>query len=178
MDLSKDTWEIINSYFKDTENFLVKHHIDSYNDFIKNKIPLVFKNYNHQKVFRFDKENPDISYIANIYYGGKNANKYKISKPIIINHQNGENKQMYPNEARLKNLTYGFDFFFDVDVEFTIKKGDKIITMGGIYGTVQGFKEKGRLAVIKIDNNTNITINKTAIAGLAEKVKDAELEQA
>ena len=127
MDLSKDTWEIINSYFKDTENFLVKHHIDSYNDFIKNKIPLVFKNYNHQKVFRFDKENPDISYIANIYYGGKNANKYKISKPIIINHQNGENKQMYPNEARLKNLTYGFDFFFDVDVEFTIKKGDKII---------------------------------------------------
>jgi DNA-directed RNA polymerase II subunit RPB2 len=34
---------------------------------------------------------------------------------------------MYPNEARLKNLTYGFDFFFDVDIEFTIKKGDKTI---------------------------------------------------
>jgi len=59
-----------------------------------------------------------------------------------------------------------------------LKKGDKIITMGGIYGTVQGFKEKGRLAVVKIDNNTSITINKTAIAGLAEKVKDTELEQA
>ena len=41
----------------------------------------------------------------------------------------------------------------------------------------QGFKEKGRQAIIKIDNNTNITINKTAIAGLAEKIKDAELEQ-
>ena len=27
-----------------------------------------------------------------------------------------------------------------------IKKGDKVITMGGIYGTVQGFKEKGRQA--------------------------------
>ena len=59
-----------------------------------------------------------------------------------------------------------------------IKKGDKIITMGGIYGTIQGFKEKGRQAVIKIDNNTNITINRTAIAGLAGKVKDEELEQA
>lgn len=59
-----------------------------------------------------------------------------------------------------------------------IKKGDKVITMGGIYGTVQGFKEKGRQAVIKIDNNTNITINRTAIAGLAGKVKDEELEQA
>lgn len=58
-----------------------------------------------------------------------------------------------------------------------IKKGDKVITMGGIYGTVQGFKEKGRQAVIKVDNNTNITINRTAITGLAGKVKDEELEQ-
>ena len=58
-----------------------------------------------------------------------------------------------------------------------LKKGDKIITMGGIYGTVQGFKEKGRLTVIKVDNNTNLTITKTAIAGLAGKVKDTELEQ-
>jgi len=58
-----------------------------------------------------------------------------------------------------------------------LKKGDKIITMGGIYGTVQGFKEKGRQAIIKIDNNTNITINKTAVVGLAEKIKDTELEQ-
>ena len=59
-----------------------------------------------------------------------------------------------------------------------IKKGDKIITMGGIYGTVQGIKEKNRKAVIKVDNNTNITINMTAISGLAEKIKDEELEQA
>ena len=59
-----------------------------------------------------------------------------------------------------------------------IKKGDKVITMGGIYGTIQGFKEKGRQAVIKVDNNTNITINRTAIVGLAGKVKDEELEQA
>jgi preprotein translocase subunit YajC len=58
-----------------------------------------------------------------------------------------------------------------------LKKGDKIITMGGIYGTVQGFKEKGRQAIIKIDNNTNITINKTAVASLAGKIKDTELEQ-
>ena len=60
----------------------------------------------------------------------------------------------------------------------SLQKGDKIITMGGIYGTVQGFKEKGRLIVLKVDNNTNLIMNRTAIAGLAEKVKDEELEQA
>ena len=58
-----------------------------------------------------------------------------------------------------------------------IKKGDKVITMGGIYGTVQGIKDNNRKTVIKVDNNTNITINTTAIAGLADKVKDEELEQ-
>ena len=58
-----------------------------------------------------------------------------------------------------------------------LQQGNKIITMGGIYGSVQGFKEKGRQVVIKVDNNTNIIINRTAIAGLAEKINDEELEQ-
>ena len=57
------------------------------------------------------------------------------------------------------------------------QKGNKILTMGGIYVSIQGFKEKGRQVIIKVDNNTNITINRTAIAGLAEKIKDEELEQ-
>ena len=59
----------------------------------------------------------------------------------------------------------------------SLKKGDKIITMGGIHGTIQGFKEKNQLAVIKIDNNTNMIISKTAITGLAGKVSNSELEQ-
>ena len=58
-----------------------------------------------------------------------------------------------------------------------IKKGDKVVTMGGIYGTVQGIKEKNRKIVLKVDNNTNITINTTAVAGLADNIKDEELEQ-
>ena len=58
-----------------------------------------------------------------------------------------------------------------------IKKGDKIITMGGIYGVVQGFKRQNSQVIIKVDNNTNLTLNKTAIAGLAGKIKDEELEQ-
>jgi preprotein translocase subunit YajC len=59
-----------------------------------------------------------------------------------------------------------------------LKKGDKVITMGGIHGTIQGFKGKNRLVVLKIDNNTNITLNKTAILGLASATDEQELEQA
>ena len=44
MDIEKDTWSAIDSYFRDTDDYLVKHHINSYDDFIKRKIPLIFKN--------------------------------------------------------------------------------------------------------------------------------------
>ena len=42
---------------------------------------------------------------------------------------------------------------------------------------IKGIKEKNRKIVLKVDNNTNITINTTAVAGLAGNVKDEELEQ-
>ena len=52
-----------------------------------------------------------------------------------------------------------------------LKKGDKVITMGGIIGTVSGFKEKGKLVILKVDGNTNLTFNKSAISGLTNKVE-------
>ena len=56
LNIKKDTWEVINSYFKSSEQYLVKHHQDSFNDFINNKIPLTFQQYNpHQKIVSFYK---------------------------------------------------------------------------------------------------------------------------
>ena len=57
-----------------------------------------------------------------------------------------------------------------------LNKGDKVVTMGGIIGTVNGFKEKGRLITLKIDNNTIITLNKSAVAGLSGKIDQNEIE--
>ena len=57
-----------------------------------------------------------------------------------------------------------------------LKKGDKVITMGGIYGTVKGFKNKGTLVVLNIDKNTDIIINKTAIISLATEGNNINLE--
>ena len=57
-----------------------------------------------------------------------------------------------------------------------LKKGDKIVTMGGIFGTVSGFKDSGRAIILKVDKNTNLTLNKTAIAGQAAKISDIDLK--
>ena len=69
MNLESETWDVINAYFRDTPNYLVRHHIDSYNDFIQNKIPQIFKNTakNPQtKIVLLDKED-NIYEINNIY---------------------------------------------------------------------------------------------------------------
>ncbi|MCQ2240727.1 preprotein translocase subunit YajC [Treponema sp.] len=43
-----------------------------------------------------------------------------------------------------------------------LKKGDKVVTIGGIHGTVASTKEN--TVVLKVDDNTKIEFNRTAIA--------------
>ena len=43
-----------------------------------------------------------------------------------------------------------------------LKKGDKVITIGGIHGTVSSVKEK--TVIVKVDENTKLEFNKSAIA--------------
>lgn len=50
-----------------------------------------------------------------------------------------------------------------------LKKGDKIITAGGIYGTVLSVKEKENSVIVKIDDNTKIELVKSSVAQVVEK---------
>ena len=119
-DFEKNTWNIIWNYFRNNSNYLTKHHLDSFNDFINNKIPLIFKQYNPQVLYKeLNKETNEYKYETKIYYGGKEGDRIYIAKPIIFD--KGMKRQMYPNEARLKNLTYGSNIFCDIEVEYLVE---------------------------------------------------------
>jgi preprotein translocase subunit YajC len=45
-----------------------------------------------------------------------------------------------------------------------LQKGDKILTAGGIIGTIVGFKEKDNLLIVKIDDNVKVDITRNAVA--------------
>ena len=53
-----------------------------------------------------------------------------------------------------------------------LKKGDKVITIGGIHGVVTSTKEK--TVIVKVDDSTKIEFSRSAIASVEtdEKVKD------
>ena len=51
MDIEKDTWHIIDSYFKTNPDYIAKHHLDSYNEFTDNKIEQIVKQSNPLVIF-------------------------------------------------------------------------------------------------------------------------------
>ena len=50
-----------------------------------------------------------------------------------------------------------------------LKKGDKVVTAGGIYGTIVGVKEKENTVILKIDDNTKIELVRNSVAQIIEK---------
>jgi DNA-directed RNA polymerase II subunit RPB2 len=132
------SWEIIDKYFKETPHNLVKHHIDSYNDFVKNGIKQNFREKNPIKIYK--KQNPEtkeFDYQCRLYFGGKDGNKVYYGRPMIYD-DGDRSHYMYPNEARLRNMTYGMTVHYDVDAEFTIltdagERIEKTITLEKIF---------------------------------------------
>ena len=48
------------------------------------------------------------------------------------------------------------------DMISSLQKGDKVMTAGGMYGVIDGFKE-GDIVILKISGNTKVEFSKSAI---------------
>jgi DNA-directed RNA polymerase II subunit RPB2 len=116
------TWKIIDTYFKDNPDFIAKHHLTSYNNFMLHDIPQIFKDNNP---IRLVQEQNDISINCDIYIGGKNGDKVYYGKPTI--YDKDRMHYMYPNEARLRNLMYAITIHYDVHVDIMFENKNKII---------------------------------------------------
>jgi len=144
-------WNLIDTYFKDNPYNLVAHHLDSYNDFFSKGIFQIFRENNPirfieretetartgeeetgpkktkaKSVKIGDKENPNECLI---YLGGKDGSKLYFGKPIIYDEETGKPypHYMYPNDARLRNMTYGVTIHYDIDVDFVFYNGEQKI---------------------------------------------------
>ena len=131
------TWDIIDSYFKTITNNLVNHQIDSYNMFVMEQIPKVIRQFNPITTY-YEKNKDKLEIIIggtvddkfNIINNGKGV---YISKPIQTYYKKEKNendemiitqkiKQLYPNEARLKSLTYSVNIYLDIYIIYNDKK--------------------------------------------------------
>ena len=114
---NSSTWKLLDKYFHDNPQSLVRHHTESYDDFFQNGIFQIFKEKNPLRIrTKFDKRINDYRSQCIMYFGGKEGNKIYFGKPVIYDDNNSH--YMFPNEARLRNMTYGMTIHYDIDIEY------------------------------------------------------------
>jgi DNA-directed RNA polymerase II subunit RPB2 len=125
-DISLQTHQLINRYFTDNPVNLVAHHLDSYNDFVEKGIPRIISENNPVRFIepRGVDESDDKRQLneCRVYLGGKDGSKIYYGKPVIYDEH--RTHYMYPNDARMRNMTYGITIHYRVDIDFISYSSD------------------------------------------------------
>jgi len=103
-------WNSIQSYFE-TQGIakLVDHQIESFEDFVRNKIPLIVASTPHIVVWHEqDPETKKYKYEFRLSFENITYMKPRIQEA------SGRIKPMFPQEARIRNFTYSAQMFCDV----------------------------------------------------------------
>jgi DNA-directed RNA polymerase II subunit RPB2 len=127
-------WKIIHSHFEENPQYLVSHHLESYDDFFENGIFNIFREKNPIELYsKYDESIQDYRHKCILYMGGKDGTKIYFGKPVI--YDKGNSHYMYPNEARLRNMSYSMTVHYDIDVEFidTLEPGQQPTVIGPEY---------------------------------------------
>ena len=146
-------WNIIDKYFQDNPQALVRHHIDSFNDFYKNGIYQIFREKNPIVLYsKLDPNTNEYMSQCKMYMGGKDGSKIYFGKPVIFD--NEKPHYMYPNEARLRDMNYSMTIHYDVDVEFIdqLLPGEVPTIIGGTHNEEEE-EEEDKLTLREIIEN-------------------------
>ena len=112
------SWEIIKALFRQSNgHYLVKHQIDSYDDFVQHKIPNIIGQFNPVTIcHEYKPETNNFKYKIHVNFG-----KIYLGYPKIFEN-NGSSSPMFPNDARKRNLSYSSSLY--IDVSFTMRMYD------------------------------------------------------
>ena len=120
----EEPFTIIESYFNGQHSSrLVRHQIESYNNFINLQMPETIRMFNNIKIRTLKDYNPEKD-----LYGLEieiNFENLKIYPPQIYEN-NGATKMMLPMEAKLRNFTYASNMTIDVIVKYTIRNTENM----------------------------------------------------
>ena len=110
MDYDDVSWSIIDKYFSINKGYqLVKHQIESFNDFILRKLDQIIDGFNPIEVnYMYIPELEKFKYILTL-----EVRNPILNKPVIVE-KDGSTKIMTPNDARQRNFTYSSNLTVDI----------------------------------------------------------------
>jgi len=107
-------WQAVKSYFANGVHRLVDHQIDSFEDFVRNKLPLIIQS--TAPITVWHEQDPALKKYK--YEFRLSFEKVTYMKPRI-QEATGRIKPMLPMEARVRNFTYAAQMY--ADVRFTAR---------------------------------------------------------
>ena len=130
----EDPWTVIESYFKDQYlNKLVRHQLESYNNFVGYQIIKTIEMFNPVHIkSEEDYDNKSGKYFLEMFVTFENFHIYRPQ----IHENNGAIKLMFPQEARLRNFTYASAMTIDINIKYIIRDGDNLENVKTLYKTL------------------------------------------
>ena len=130
---SEIPWVLIESYFKHKHlKQLVKHQLESYNYFVNNQIQQTIEMFNPLNICSdhdYIKEHNLHRLEIEITF-----ENFSIYRPQIYEN-NGSTKIMFPQEARLRNISYSSAMTIDLNIKYTVRNGEN-------YNNVLNYQKK------------------------------------
>jgi len=127
-------WNIIESYFKGQHlERLVRHQLESYNNFISYQITKTIEMFNPVHIASEQDYVPAVNkYSLELFVTFENFHIYRPQ----IHENNGAIKLMFPQEARLRNFTYASSMTVDMNIKYVVRTGKELENTQTFYKTL------------------------------------------
>uniref|UniRef100_A0A6C0DE19 DNA-directed RNA polymerase n=1 Tax=viral metagenome TaxID=1070528 RepID=A0A6C0DE19_9ZZZZ len=125
-DLSR---KLIDTYFRTNPYPYTRHHIDSYDQFLQQDMVNMIKSQNPILILKeLIREDPIVyKYRVEIFVGGEDGSAIEIGTPTVSLQNTQEVRVLFPNEARLRNLTYASTVYADIIVKITYTSAEGVV---------------------------------------------------
>jgi DNA-directed RNA polymerase II subunit RPB2 len=147
---------LLKLYFKTNDYPYTRHHIESYDQFLSQDLPAIINSQNPILLLNDSRDVSEVSrskyyeYKAEVFIGGLTGDRLYIGSPSLSLQDSEEVRLLFPNEARLRNLTYSAQVQADIVVRITYTSpnpgGRGVITREEIFDPAVDATSYGYLA--------------------------------
>lgn len=115
--------KILRTYYRTQDYPFTRHHIESYDQFLSQDLSAILKAENPMTLLQDPLPGTSGVYglKAEIFIGGLEGSRIYIGTPTL-NLRDDEIRILYPNEARLRNLSYASQIEADIVIRLTISR--------------------------------------------------------
>ena len=115
--------QLLRTYYRTQDYPFTRHHIESFDQFMSQDLPAILRAENPLTLL----EEPigstgTYAMKAEIFLGGLEGDRIFIGTPTLTFQNSEEARILYPNEARLRNLTYASQVTADIVIRVTLSK--------------------------------------------------------